>query len=228
MFLLFVWHGDDADTVPATPAGFTAPADNSWSGGTGAWGLDTGLRRVTVFTRISDGTETGTITVNCPGSGTGRHVSALMAQASKTTGDLAVECTGGSDNTSGTDYSVTGASVLGFTTGDLVYCGNVATPDTATISTQSVAATGATFGSPAYGGIATGANTNDNDLRLQCGRGGVTGGPATDVLTLTTTWAAAVTGGTVIVRVYEATAVETFPRPALIVPSATTQHAATW
>lgn len=203
LFVLFVMSGEQDGTVPDTPAGWTAPPNNSHQGGGGTFGEDAGPRRVTVFTKTSDGTETGTVTVTIGGTAAGRVISGVMAMASKTAGQLAVEVTGGEDTTAGTDYSATAAATLALDAGDLIYTGNALVPDTATVSAQSVSATGVTFGSPAFAGMATGANTGGNDMRPQAGRGGVTAGPASGPVTLSMTWSTAVTGATAFVRVFE-------------------------
>lgn len=61
LFVLYVIQKTETATV-ATPAGWTVAVATT-TVGTGAAALDAGQLRITIFTKISDGTETGTVTL---------------------------------------------------------------------------------------------------------------------------------------------------------------------
>lgn len=92
----------------STPSGWTLIG--SISSGTTAAGTDTGSMLVTAFYKIAAGGETGSVAVTLNGSATDASTQATMSQWSTGTSGFVVEYDGGSDNTSGTDWSVTGSA----------------------------------------------------------------------------------------------------------------------
>jgi hypothetical protein len=103
--VIIAYTSHSTDATPATPAGWTLAG--SYSGGVGAFGANSGVRRVTVFTRVMAG---GDAAVSVIGAGYSESVVAayVVKAANGVTPTIAV--VGGVDNTAGTAYSVaTGA-----------------------------------------------------------------------------------------------------------------------
>lgn len=190
---------------PTVPSGWTAPANNQWSGGAGAAGVDTGTVYATMFYKIAVGGETGTLTVTVT---SGDCCSGVMYQATKVAGKIwdTPLCTGGACNTTATNpMSVTGAANLSLDAGDLVYAGfamngDVYFPVTATAAT----ATGSTFGTQGLnsGSTASGQDCGFGFRRLEVSTGPSTAAPV-GTCTVTTTTAAGPSGAGVFIRLRE-------------------------
>jgi hypothetical protein len=146
-----------------TPTGWTAPSNNTGTGGAGGEATDAGTVKVAVFTKEADGTETGNLAVtvgNTPNAGMGR-----MFRYSRTTGkQWSVACANGADNDGGTGWSVTGNVDPGITAGDMVIVSTALNTDAPTWSSQALSATGVTFGA-ANERQDTGVTTG-NDIKL--------------------------------------------------------------
>ena len=130
--------------APTTPAGWTLVTNAQAIGGLGTAGNDRGQIYATVFVKQAVGTESGNLTVSVTGANTSMGRIFRYTKAAGAAWDYAA--TNGSDATAGTDWSVTGATDPGITSGDVVVVvssanGNVVTSWAA----ETVSATGATF-----------------------------------------------------------------------------------
>lgn len=169
----------------------------------GTYGVDTGPRRVTAFGCIADGSESGTYTFNITNGGTCRGTISRFTKAGS--GDWVVDAVGGDDSTSGTGFSVTLGSV-NWNTGDATLVAVGQRVDTVTQSSQSLTASGVTFGSRTN--QASTAVTTGNDHRHVVDTFAAVSG--TSNVNAAPTWSytgsAACSGGCVIVRLREYTA----------------------
>lgn len=142
LLVLTVTSGGATSPTPSTPSGWTSQGSYVTTDGT--YGIDTGPRRVTVFTKPADGTETGTLSVTITGGDSCRgSIMRLSKGQASYVWDIAA--TGGNYSANGTAVSVTGGAI-GFAPGDLVIVSNGQRVDTATQSAQALTASGITFG----------------------------------------------------------------------------------
>lgn len=189
---------------PATPTGWTAPANNQWSGGAGSAGVDSGTAYITVFYRVSDGTEAGT-TVSVTITGGNAAIARIARYTKSAIKDWEVACTGGPQNTAGTAWSVTGAADPGITTGDFMFVASAINTDGRTFTSEALAATGCTFGTVTERQD-TG-TANGDDCGLNTCDASVTGGPSSAAPVFTMTGSATSTnepaGASVFVRMRE-------------------------
>lgn len=187
---------------PATPSGWTLAAQGE--GGTGASGLDTGHVYTTVFTKIADGTESGSLTVTITGGNSA--VGRIARYFSNGGGRLAFSATAGSDNTAGTGWSVTGAANPGISAGNLIVAVSGVNTDGRSFSAEAVTATGCTFDT-AVEDMDAGSTAGD-DVRLIISRHFCMTGPASaaPVFTMTASGSDAATepaGATVLLVLRE-------------------------
>lgn len=199
MLLLVVWSRGSGDPTPTTPGGWNLLA--SYNGGAGAYGIDTGNARVTVYWVEATGSESGTVSVTITGGGTARG---RIYQFSKSSGAWATPVIdGGADNTSGTAWSVTGGAAYALAVEDFIFAVSCANGDVAfSYSAHALSATSITFG----------AVTERDDISIGFGEdhqafaasATVTAGSATNVITYTATGNASGTdtpaGATALVR----------------------------
>jgi hypothetical protein len=143
LLVIFICNKYPTNT-PSQPSGFTTPANNQFSGGAGAAGADSGNVYVTTYTRISDGTETGSITVTVTGGNTCIGRMWRLSKAANKIWDIA--CAGGADNSAGTAWSVTAGSNPGVTAADLVLVASALNGNTDTATVEAITQTGVTFG----------------------------------------------------------------------------------
>lgn len=208
-----VTSGGTGSPTPSTPGGWTLLATGASTDGT--FGLDTGPRRCTVFGKVADGTETGTLTVSITSGDTCRGT---ISRWTKTGGSAwVVDGYGADDSTSGTGVSMTFASV-GWHDGDAVLVATGQRVDSATQSAQSLTATGITFGTRTN--RAATAVTTGNDHRHTVDTfAAVSGADPTE--NAAPTWAytasAAASAGGVLVRLRAYTAPAT--NPVYVAPS---------
>lgn len=183
---------------PSTPAGWTLLAQAT--GGSGASGVDSGQVYSTVYYRIADGTETGTVTVTVTSGNSCRCRMIWLTKDSAKTWSIAAAI--GSDSSADGSWSVTGDANPGITAGDFLLALSTANMDTATFDTHAMSATGATIGS-ATERYDLAATTGD-DLRIFAATADVTAGPASaaPVYTATPTGGSPA-GAAVIVRARE-------------------------
>jgi hypothetical protein len=199
--LCVVTSGATNSEVPTTPSGWTLLATGASTDGT--FGVDTGPRRVTVFGKVADGTESGTLTISITNGNTCRATISRFTKAGA--GAWVVDAQGGNDSTSGTGFSVTFGS-MNWNTGDVAIVAVGQRVDTVTQSAQSLTASGVTFG--ARTNRASTAVTTGNDHRHVVDTFAAVSG--TSNVDAAPTWAftgsAACSGGAVIVRLREYTA----------------------
>lgn len=203
---LHVSSGGSSNPTPSTPSGWTLLATGTSTDGT--WGLDAGPRRMTVFGKVADGTETGTLSVTITGGDTCRGTIARWTKSGS--GSWVVTAYGADDSTSGTGVSMTFSS-LEWNTGDATLVAVSQRVDGATQSSQSLTASGVTFGTRTN--RASTAVTTGNDHRHVVDTfAAVT---STSKVNAAATWSytasAAVSAGGVIVRLREYTAAITNP-----------------
>jgi len=156
-----LWLGGGAchSTVVTFPviSGWTLIYDLELGGG--AIGAGTGPRRVGLYYRLADGTETGTVTVTPTGGSD--VVQASITCWRPTTGKVfSVIYEFGQDTSPGAPTSVGAGSLLGETAGDVMLVFTVQPADT-NISSQTMNATGATYGTPVEH-VDTGTTTGDD------------------------------------------------------------------
>ena len=139
--LCHVTSGNSGNGTPTMPGDWTQLATVASTDGT--YGLDTGPRRATVFGKVADGTESGTVTVSLTSGDTMR---ASISRWTKSAGDSwVVDAVTGHDSDGGTSVSVTFGSV-NWHNGDAVAIVNAQRVDSVTQSAQSITATGITMG----------------------------------------------------------------------------------
>jgi hypothetical protein len=198
--VLQVVSGHTSDNVPSTPSGWLL--GGSFSGGGGTFGLNTGPRRLTFFLRVLTGGDAAPTTA-IPSGSSGSLIGARVFTLSRTAGTgwrWAVSF--GEDTTSGTGFSVTGATALTWKAGDfgaLAYAWNT---QTASTTARAITATGITFNTATshLGDAITGGNGG----RLTMADSSVTAGSGTQAPTITATLSAAATGVAGVLRVREA------------------------
>jgi hypothetical protein len=189
-------------SIPSTPSGWTLAG--TFSGGGGVFAAGTGPRRLTWFMRElvgSDAAPTTAIPSGSTGSGIGAQIIVLSRSAG--TGwrwDVAF----GEDTTSGTGFSAAATSALTLKTGDFAVLGYAVASSTASVGTETAAATGITFGTVTHqisNAIASGYTS-----RLAVATGAVTAGTGTQTPTVGATLTAASTGAAGLLRIREASA----------------------
>jgi hypothetical protein len=183
--------------LPSTPDGFTFLARKT--GGAGAAGVGSGLATISMYYRIATGAEDGSgITLSLA---SGNVIHASIHQYSKAANrSWGLAASSGTDDTSGTGYSVVADTDPGVAINDLVllligFNGNTG------ISGSTLAATGATFGvltERLDGGSATGDDVGHKHISVP-----VSAGLATTPMTCTTTAAGATSGPMLFVRLRE-------------------------
>lgn len=190
---------------PATPSGWTFVANGRGSGGLGSAGGDSGSVYNTIFVKEALGTESGNLAVTVSSANTSMARMFLYTKAAGTTWDYAA--TNGSDNSAGTTWSVTGAANPGITSGDVLIIGTSLNGNRVTGWTESVSATGATFGTTAERNDST--SSTGDDMGLIVSEHPVTAGTASaaPVFTMTGSSGSAnstsPTGASVMLRIRE-------------------------
>lgn len=197
LLVLHVTSGATNNETPSTPSGWTSQGSYTSTGGT--FGVDTGPRRVTVFTKVATQAAAEAVSVATTNGNTVRATVTRYARSlSSSTWDIAQ--TGGGDSTSGTGFSVAGGAIS-FAPGDRVLVTVSQLVDTATQSAQSLTASGITFGTRTS--RATVAVTTGNDHRHVIDEYAVTDGTASVAPTWAYTASAAVMGGCHFLRIRE-------------------------
>lgn len=162
LFCVVTGRSNTANTVPTMPAGWTRIG--GLESGTGTWGVDTGTRRVDIFQKDTTvGDETGTVTVSLSGS-TANTLRASIHRIEVASGyGIDVELVTGADTSNDTSYSATASANATFDSNRLVLIAVAQNLDTGTQTSQSITATGITFGTRTN--RASTAVTNGNDHR---------------------------------------------------------------
>lgn len=172
------------------------------AGGAGTTGIDVGPMRAALFGKILSGSESGTVTVTIDNGNSSQGVIDIY---NSTVGfDVAAMIAGawGADTASDTSWSAACGFGLNLGTGDLVVGLSACASNTsATITSQALSATGATFG--AVANARTGSTNNGNDCLLETFDFPVSSGSSNVAPTYTATHGAANTGVTVMSRLRE-------------------------
>lgn len=181
---LTVFSGDPADSTIATPSGWTLLGTEQNTDGSFAT-ADAGPRRATVFGRVADGTESGTVTLSVAG-GTG---SLIVGRIDRWTKTLAawdvVGYAAHYELANGTQTTLAFPNV-DLAAGDMLRVVTASPDDTQAISGQAFTATGFTFN--AFTEQSDTGTTAGNDLRGMTGQATVaTGTQATVTVTYTCT-----------------------------------------
>src|SRR6185436_17160025 len=198
LLLLMVASGATNSETPGTPAGWISLGSNANT--TGTFGLDTGPRRSTVFARVADGSESGTVSVSLTNGNVARAY--IMRFTSSIGKSWAIQAGNGNDSSAGTGVSIACGSI-NWATGDVAVVCVGQLVDSSTQSSQSLTASGTTFGTRTN--QASFADTTGNDLRavIDTFAAVTTGGGSA-----TTTWAytassSSTQAAAVIVRIRE-------------------------
>jgi len=138
--LIGVWNKTDSQT-PTTPTDWGLVA--TIAGGGGSPGTDAGPVRLTVFSRVKDVSWSTMPTISLP---SGNSAMTQAFRYTNATGAWRIAASGGADTASGTAWSVTAASDPGISAGDMVLAFAGCSSDTPTWASQSITATGITFG----------------------------------------------------------------------------------
>lgn len=192
-----VTSGATNSETPTTPGGWTLLATGASTDG--AFGVDTGPRRVTAFGKVATGAESGTLSVSITNGNTCRG--SILRFTKTSYAGWAVVGQGANDSTSGTGFSATTAAI-DWAVGDCAVIGVGQRVDSATLSGQTFTATGITFGTRTN--QRTDAVTTGNDHRHVIDTvAAVTAGSGSQAATYAYTASAAVSGGLVVVRLRE-------------------------
>ncbi|SHI68578.1 hypothetical protein [Streptomyces sp. 3214.6] len=199
--ILQVVSGHPNDSIPSTPSGWTLV--ETFSGGGGSFGSGTGPRRLTWFARVLIGSDAAP-TTTLP-TGTGELLAGRIHVLSRSAGTgWRWASSSGEDTSSGTGFSVVGATALTWTTGDFALIGYALPVSTAALSAEAITATGITFGTVTE--RADDQITSGNAGRLGAATGSVTAGTGAQAPTLAATASTATTGVAGVLRVREASA----------------------
>lgn len=181
-----------------TPSGWTALADSAGNNGSVANAVDAGSVRWASFYRDwvsgdaapSVGVTTGNVSL------------AVIQGFSKGTNDTwdTPVAGKGSDNTSGTGFSITSDVNLGISNGDILCHGAVIAGNNATFATPTLTATGVTFGTVTESPATEGTTTGGNDLEASASYAIATAGPSSAAPVAGWTLSLAQTGGGSFVR----------------------------
>jgi hypothetical protein len=206
-----------SSATPSTPSGWTSVG--SVTVGTGTDGVGTGLVRLTIFfIQVPAGFTAPTVSIASGNSAIGTMIALRPATGSVIQfADLVT--TSGSDTTSGTAYSATGAADVGFAPGDYALLLTGLTVNT------TVTAVGGTI---SFGGATPGAiNTrtlgtaNGNDIGFSLNYVNIASGTSSSAPTSIFTLAGASTGGTLWVRARETVSFTTYSGAASLTATAT-------
>lgn len=155
-------------STPSTPSGWTLLSTQT--GGNGVDGAGTGPVRASVYYKISDGTETGNLTVTIT---SGNSAVGVMRLYRKTGGTWSITGTSGTDTTANTSWSATGSSWT-VANGNMVQCFAVSNLNSTVFSAQTLAMTGLTGSPVSLTNTTTDGTTTGNDVRFATGSYSVT------------------------------------------------------
>jgi hypothetical protein len=138
--LLFVGSGNSVGGAPTGPSGWFLIADGT--GGAGTYGVGAGLRRVQVYGKRLVAGDVANPTITQTGN-TPFVESAVMILRPSTTTNVSYEVVGttGADNTDGTGFAATAATVLSTVAGDLMV-GAIVCNDAVTNTSVAIGGTG--------------------------------------------------------------------------------------
>ncbi|MEV7684461.1 hypothetical protein [Streptomyces bungoensis] len=188
------------DSQPTTPSGWTLAG--SLSGGAGTFGLNTGLRRLTLFARVLTGGDTAPTTA-IPAGSSGSAIGARVFTLSRTAGKgWRWAFTAGADAVSDTAFSAACSDALTWAVGDFAVLAYGWNTQTASSSARAVTATGITYA--AATSLLADQISSGNGGRLHMATTSVTAGSGTQAPTVTATLSAAAAGVGAVLRVREA------------------------
>lgn len=147
------------------------------TGGAGAPGPDSGEVYATVYSKVADGLETGSCTLNIP-DGSSACAQMLRYTKDSSKGWLCA-ATGGADNVAGTSFTVTGAVDPGLEAGDMVVAVAAMNTDARSYSGHGLSAPGATVGAGVER-VETDTNKGD-DCALNVSEHAISAGTSTSV-----------------------------------------------
>lgn len=178
MFVMLVGNRDSTDPTPVTPDGWTSLG--SYIGGAGTFGADAGNARITAFYREATSRRFGTQIVTVSASSV--TVAQMITIHRDSVTSWLIDSDGGSDNSAGTAWSVTGSGIdLSYNLeGDLVIVGSAMNTDARLYSGHAISASGITFGDVTQ--TSEYRTTTGNDMTLEVVTGRVSGGSATGVV----------------------------------------------
>lgn len=193
LFCAVTGRSNTANTVPTMPAGWTRIG--GLEDGTGTWAVDTGPRRVDFFQKdVTDGTETGTVTVSLSGT-TANTLRASIFRIEVPSGYLVDVALGtGADTSNDTSYSAASSTSLELDANRLLVLATAQNLDTGTATSRAVSASGITLGT--LTNRADTAVTNGNDHRHIINSVPVSSGSGTVAPTFSYTVSAAASGPT--------------------------------
>ncbi len=198
LILVVTGRSNTASTAFAITGGGWTLIDDL-EAGTGTWGVDTGTRRAAIYRKDTvTGSESGSITVTLAGT-TSNTLRATIHRLVKPAGyTVDIASSDGADTTNGTGFSATGGATIPFAPLDLLMIAVAQNIDTGTQSSQSITASGITFGTRTN--RASTAVTNGNDHRHIVDTVPVSSGTATVAPTYAYTASASASGPVVFAR----------------------------
>lgn len=134
---------------PATPSGWTLA--HEISGGAGSPGMDNGQVTLTIFKKVADGTETGTLAIDTTGS----SVTYCRINRYTSFGPVTVSVVGIANNVASTSWSAAFATDPGIRSGDHISVLNAINTDTVVWSSSALTTPGVTYGTAVGGGSAS-------------------------------------------------------------------------
>lgn len=200
--LLLCVGGKYPANLPSTPAGWNLLT--TYSGGAGSSSIDQGNAYCTVFYRVADGTEgSTTITVTVTSGNTCK--AQILRYTKSASFEWGIAATGGSQNTGGTAWAVTGDANPNLNSGDMMIAFSGVNSDVASFSLESATAVGVTFGTMTER-IDT-STTNGDDCAMFASEHPVTTGPSSAAIVYAATGSATSTnapaGATMFIRLFE-------------------------
>lgn len=173
MLILYVGARGSTDPTIDTPAGWTSLG--TYTGGSGSWAADSGNAVVAAFyqkatSRHLSGSQTVTVTNGLVSIGQ------MITVHKDDVASWNIDSDGGSDNSGGTTWSVTGSGIdlSSSNGGDILLALSAINTDARLFSNHSMSASGMTFGDVTQTGFFT--STTSNDMSLEAATGRITGG----------------------------------------------------
>ena len=161
--------------VADTPSGWTAPANNTKTGGAGSAGVDSGTRTAQWFYKIATGSESGTVSVTFSG-GTPNLTACRIWSYQNATGAWDIACTGGTDNSPGATYSAAMDADPGIVSGDWCLTLSIMNTDSRGYAGETLTGTGITTALQAE--FLDSAITNGDDAKVLACEFTVSAGPS--------------------------------------------------
>lgn len=206
LILCFIGTKEPASD-PTTPSGFALLGSKTGVAG-GAVAANAGPTSVFVFYKVSDGTETGSVSTTITGSDSAVGRMLLYSKGGGNTWDVA-NFTTGEDSSSGTGVAVAGAGGIDLAAGDFILGAFTGTRGNTSSSARSFSATSATFATADE--RIDSSQSSSPGVMLVVADAAVTTG-SNNAPTFSLTLAAASLGPAVIARLREVSGGSAFPR----------------